>query len=83
MPFNSKDAKTHKNAVVLGTSDHLETSIIEDVISESESNELNQQELLFLLGLIKGCTFSGAQVEVVYEAAVKLQNQFLALEPKQ
>jgi hypothetical protein len=38
---------------------------------------LNQQELEFLLVLIKESTFRGAQLEEVYNTVYKLQQQYL------
>jgi uncharacterized protein Smg (DUF494 family) len=49
---------------------------------EEKSNQLTLQELEFLLFLIKTTTFKGEQVEFVYNAAVKLQQQYLDLKNK-
>ena len=38
---------------------------------------LNKQEIEWLLNLIKGSTFQGHEVEQVYGAAYKLQQQWL------
>jgi hypothetical protein len=40
-------------------------------------NQLNVQELEFLILLIKESTFKGQDLETVYNTTLKLQNQFL------
>jgi hypothetical protein len=40
-------------------------------------NQLNVQELEFLILLIKENTFKGEDLETVYNTTLKLQNQFL------
>lgn len=40
-------------------------------------NQLNAQELAFLLDGLKKTTFLGEQVEVVYNLVMKLQNQYV------
>jgi len=49
---------------------------------EEKSNQLSLQELEFLLFLIKNSTFKGEQVELIYTAAIKLQQQYLDLKNK-
>ena len=49
---------------------------------EEKSNQLTLQELEFLLFLIKNSTFKGEQVELIYTAAIKLQQQYLDLKNK-
>jgi uncharacterized protein Smg (DUF494 family) len=49
---------------------------------EEKSNQLTLQELEFILFLIKNSTFKGEQVEIIYSAAVKLQQQYLDLKNK-
>ena len=39
--------------------------------------QLNEQELEFLLTLIKNTSFRGEHVELVYNTTLKLQNQYL------
>ena len=43
----------------------------------NSNNELNTQELEFLLSVIKTTTFKGEHVELVYNTIVKLQNKYL------
>ena len=41
------------------------------------SNQLSPQELIFLLDTLKRATFTGEQVEIMYNTTLKLQNQYL------
>jgi hypothetical protein len=41
------------------------------------SDQLSPQEVEFLLLLIKQSSFKGDMVEIVYNATLKLQNQYL------
>jgi len=41
------------------------------------SNQLSSQELIFLLETLKRATFTGEQVEIMYNTTLKLQNQYL------
>lgn len=45
-------------------------------IVTSAPEQLNAQELEFLLSLIKQSTFKGEAVEIIYNTAFKLQNQY-------
>ena len=45
-------------------------------IATSAPEQLNVQELEFLLSLIKQSTFKGEAVEIIYNTALKLQNQY-------
>ena len=45
--------------------------------STGQDYSLNKSELEFLLLLIKRSTFSGEQIEDVYNAVYKLQQQYL------
>jgi hypothetical protein len=55
-----------------------------DIIKGQENPEskLTLTELEFLLILIKNSTFKGEQVETIYNAAIKLQKQYIDLQPK-
>jgi hypothetical protein len=52
-----------------------------NVLSQPEKskslNELNTQEIEFLLTMIKNATFKGEHIEVVYNTIIKLQNKYL------
>jgi hypothetical protein len=41
------------------------------------TNQLNAQELVFLLDALKRTTFVGEQVETMFNTVLKLQNQYL------
>jgi hypothetical protein len=43
----------------------------------NSNNELNTQELEFLLSVIKNTTFKGEHIEVIYNTIIKLQNKYL------
>lgn len=45
-------------------------------------NQLNPQELEFLLNMLKSSTIRGEQVELFYGLVIKLQNQYLGLSTK-
>lgn len=47
------------------------------VKSQTESNVLSKEELEFLLKLIAISQFEGRDVQIVYDTAVKLQQQLL------
>ena len=47
------------------------------------TESLNTNEIAFLLEVIKQSQFSGQDVEIVYNTVIKLQKQYLNLQPKQ
>ena len=47
-----------------------------------DPNQLNVQDLEFLLNTLKGVSIKGEQVEHFYNLVVKLQNQYLSLTKK-
>lgn len=49
-----------------------------EVVTKSV-NQLTTSEIEFLLLLVKGSSFKGEQIEMIYNTAVKLQNQYLEL----
>lgn len=56
--------------------------IIDKITNRAHTNtpapeQLNEQELEFLLTLIKNTSFKGEHVELVYNTTLKLQNQYL------
>lgn len=55
-----------------------------DIVNRQEKPEskLTLPELEFLLLLIKNSTFKGEQIETIYTAAIKLQQQYIELQPK-
>jgi hypothetical protein len=57
-------------------------SILDKITNKIPTNtpapeQLNEQELEFLLTLIKNNSFKGEYVELVYNTTFKLQNQYL------
>ena len=53
-------------------------SILKKAISkkaDKASDQFTDEELEFLLKMLAECTFSGKDVQAVYNIAVKLQNQ--------
>ena len=49
-------------------------------LEEKNTNSLSEQELMFLLHFIKEASFTGAQLEHVFQVTLKLQNQYRFLE---
>lgn len=50
---------------------------IQAISQSSETNSLSVEEIAFLLEILKKSTFVGEHVELVYNTALKLQNQYL------
>jgi hypothetical protein len=50
--------------------------------ADSDPNQLNVQDLEFLLNTLKGVSIKGEQVEHFYNLVVKLQNQYIILTKK-
>jgi len=48
-----------------------------------DKNDLNFDEITFLLTSLKDLTFTVGDVELVYNTIIKLQNQFLELKENQ
>jgi hypothetical protein len=53
--------------------------LVDRIINKQQqnNNQLNIQELEFLILLIKQSTFRGEDLETVYNTTLKIQNQFL------
>ena len=45
---------------------------------QPDPNELDTQEIEFLLSIIKSVNFKGEQLELLYNLVIKLQNQYLS-----
>lgn len=43
----------------------------------NSANELNLEEIEFLLSIIKDAHFKGEQIETVYNTIIKLQNKYI------
>lgn len=71
MGFNS-------NKTVVVNNDDARTSSEDKKVSAPQyDNQLLPIEIEFLLGSVKVATFTGSQVEVVYNTIIKLQNQYI------
>jgi len=46
----------------------------------SDQNSLTLEELQLILQLLRGSTFKGEHIEIVYNTALKLQNQYTTLQ---
>ena len=55
-----------------------------DIVNRQEKPEtkLTSPELEFLLLLIKNSNFKGEHIELIYNTAIKLQQQYIELQPK-
>lgn len=51
--------------------------------SKIDLNQLTSAEIQLILVLLKQSTLKGDQVESFYNAVIKLQNQYLSLNPNQ
>ena len=45
----------------------------------SFQNNLTSEEIALILGLIKNSPFKGADIEIIYNLVIKLQNQYTEL----
>ena len=64
-------------------------SVLDDIRGKFQStekpvdvNKLSQQELEYLLTLLKNVNLRGEHVEMFYELVLKLQKQYLDYQPK-
>jgi hypothetical protein len=62
-------AFTSNQLIIAGESTSVQASV--------NSNELNPQELEYILNLLKNTDLKGFQIELFYGLAIKLQNQYL------
>lgn len=60
---------------VMGLIDKVISNKSNSISNTPTQDQLNTQELEFLLLLIKQSTFRGENIELVYNTALKLQNQ--------
>ena len=47
--------------------------------SNNSKDSLDQKEITIILNLIKGTTFKGDNLEIMYNLVIKLQNQYTNL----
>ena len=70
--------------IVMGLIDKINKNNQEKLIKEIPKNDiedilLNNDELTFMLKIIKDSTFKGEQIEVIYNLTWKLQQALLSL----
>lgn len=53
---------------------------IPEKVGPSDQNNLTLEEIQLILQLIRSSTFKGEHVEIVYNTALKLQNQYKTLQ---
>jgi len=49
-------------------------------VGSSDQNSLTLEEIQLILQLIRSSTFKGEHVEIIYNTALKLQNQYKTLQ---
>ena len=55
---------------------------LRDTALTLDSDQLDIQELEFLLSMLKQSTFKGEMIEVMYNLVIKLQSQYMKQVPK-
>jgi hypothetical protein len=55
---------------------------LKDTALTLDSDQLDIQELEFLLSMLKQSTFKGEMIEVMYNLVIKLQSQYMKQVPK-
>ena len=67
-----------KNKLVMAfTSNNTTTSQVNNKTTPATDHELSVQELAFILNTFKAATFSGEQIEFIYNLITKLQHQYI------
>jgi hypothetical protein len=67
-----------KNKLVMAfTSNNTKTSQVDHKPTPATDNQLSVQELAFIINTFKVATFSGEQVEFIYNLITKLQHQYI------
>ena len=67
-----------KNKLVMAfTSNNTTTSQVNNKTTPATDYQLSVQELAFILNTFKAATFSGEQVEFIYNLITKLQYQYI------
>lgn len=60
------------------TSNNTTATQVDNKPTPATDNQLNVQELAFILNTFKAATFSGEQVEFLYNLITKLQHQYIS-----
>jgi hypothetical protein len=67
-----------KNKLVMAfTSSSTTTPQVDNKTTPATDHQLSVQELAFILNTFKAATFSGEQVEFIYNLITKLQHQYI------
>ena len=67
-----------KNKLVMAfTSNNTTTPQVNNKTTPATDHELSVQELAFILNTFKVATFSGEQIEFIYNLITKLQHQYI------
>jgi len=70
---NPKKQNTIQNPVVQESFKQFESLKQQEIQSTQFQPQFTKDEAIWMMGLIKNCTFKGEDVQKVYEAVVKLQ----------
>jgi hypothetical protein len=62
--------------------DVIKSKTTSEAVNSKPINQLTALEIEFLLTLIKNSSFKGEQLEMVYNAVLKLQEQYIHLTKK-
>ena len=60
------------------TSGNTGTIPVDNKPTPATDNQLSVQELAFILNTFKAATFSGEQIEFIYNLIIKLQHQYVS-----
>jgi hypothetical protein len=60
----------------------IQNAPLRDTVLTLDSDQLDIQELEFLLSVLKQSTFKGEMIEVMYNLVMKLQSQYMKQIPK-
>lgn len=64
------------------TGKNIKNEAKEQLKPKVDKSQLNQQEIEFVLNILRDCTFKGTQVVELYNTVLKLQSQHKNLEEK-
>ncbi len=64
------------------TGKNIKNEVREQPKPKVDKSQLNQQEIEFVLNILRDCTFKGTQVVELYNTVLKLQSQHKNLEEK-
>jgi len=70
---NPKKQNTIQNPVVQESFKQFESLKQQEIQNTQFQPQFTKDEAIWMMGLIKNCTFKGEDVQKVYEAVVKLQ----------